>query len=79
MTIDEKIQKARKHLEIWENAEIEVAQSQSYTIGSRSMTKANLSEIREQIKYYENKLAKLLNIKKKRGRNTILQVIPRDL
>ncbi len=77
--IDEDIKKARKHLKIWEEAEIEVATSQSYTIGSRTMTKANLSEIREQIKYYESKLAKLLNIKKRGGRNRVLQVIPRDL
>ena len=36
---------ARKHLEAWLAAELEVTTHQSYTIGSRSLTKADLSEI----------------------------------
>ena len=38
---------ARKHLEAWLAAELEVTTHQSYTIGSRSLTKADLSEIGE--------------------------------
>ena len=38
---------AKKHLDAWLEAELEVTTHQSYTIGSRSLTKANLSEIRE--------------------------------
>ena len=37
---------AKKHLDAWLTAELEVTTHQSYTIGSRSLTKANLSEIR---------------------------------
>ncbi len=42
---------ARKHLEAWLAAELEVTTHQSYTIGSRSLTKADLSEIGERIKF----------------------------
>ena len=40
---------AKKHLEMWLEAESEVAINQSYTIGGKSFTRANLAEIRKQI------------------------------
>lgn len=70
---------ARKHLEAWLTAELEVTTHQSYTIGSRSLTKANLSEIRKQIEFWQNEISKLENLEKRRGRNRITQAIPRDL
>lgn len=70
---------AQKHLEAWLAAELEITTHQSYTIGSRSLTKANLSEIREQIKFWSNEVAKLENIEKRKGRNRIMRVVPRDL
>lgn len=70
---------AQKHLDAWLTAELEITTHQSYTIGSRSLTKANLSEIREQIKFWNNEVAKLENIEKKKGRNRIMRVVPRDL
>ena len=42
---------AKKHLNAWLTAELEVTTHQSYTIGSRSLTKANLSEIRQPVSY----------------------------
>ena len=54
---------ARKHLEAWLAAELEVTTHQSYTIGSRSLTKADLSEIGEA----------------RGGRNRVFRVVPRDL
>ena len=42
---------AKEHLDIWLEAEKAVALGQSYTIGSRSLTRANLSEIRKSIQY----------------------------
>ena len=50
---------ARKHLDAWLNAELEVTTHQSYTIGSRSLTKANLSEIRKEIEFWTNGVARL--------------------
>lgn len=70
---------AKKHLDAWLTAELEVTTHQSYTIGSRSLTKANLSEIRKQIEYWENQVARLENIEKRGGRNRVFRAVPRDL
>ena len=42
---------AQKHLDAWLDAEIAVTNGQSYTIGTRTLTRASLSEIRNQIQY----------------------------
>lgn len=70
---------AKKHLDAWLAAELEVTTHQSYTIGSRSLTKANLSEIRKEIDYWQNEVARLENIEKRGGRNRVFRAIPRDL
>ena len=70
---------ARQPLDAWLNAELEVTTHQSYTIGSRSLTKANLSEIRKEIEYWTNEVARLENIEKRGGRNRIYRAVPRDL
>ena len=70
---------AKKHLDAWLTAELEVTTYQSYTIGSRSLTKANLSEIRKQIQFWENEVARLENISKRGGRNRVFRAVPRDL
>lgn len=43
------LQTAKKHLDMWLEAESEVAINQAYTIGGKSFTRANLGEIRKQI------------------------------
>lgn len=73
------IEIARKHLDIWLEAEATVATGQSYSIGSRSLTRANLSEIRNTITYWNNKVAELENASNNKGRNRIIRVVPRDL
>lgn len=70
---------AKKHLEAWLAAELEVTTHQSYTIGSRSLTKANLGEIRKQIEYWKNEVARLENLTTRGGRNRVFRVVPRDL
>lgn len=70
---------AKKHLDAWLTAELEVTIHQSYTIGSRSLTKANLSEIRKQIEYWSDQVARLENIEKRGGRNRVYRAVPRDL
>ena len=70
---------ARHHLNAWLEAELELTTHQSYTIGSRSLTKANLSEIRKEIEYWTNEVARLENIEKRGGRNRIYRAVPRDL
>lgn len=70
---------AKKHLNAWLTAELEVTTHQSYTIGSRSLTKADLADIREQIKYWDDKVSELENIEKRGGRNRVFRAVPRDL
>lgn len=73
------LETAKKHLEMWLEAESEVAINQSYTIGGKTFTRANLGEIRRQIEYWSNKVQALENIAKRKGRNRVYRVVPRDL
>ncbi len=73
------LETAKKHLDMWLEAESEVAINQAYTIGGKSFTRANLGEIRGQIEYWSNKVQELENIAKRKGRNRVYRVVPRDL
>lgn len=70
---------AKRHLDAWLEAEIAVTNAQSYTIGSRVMTKADLEEIRKTIDYWNNKVAELETVAKYKGRNRAKRAVPRDL
>lgn len=43
---------AQTHLDAWLAADLAVAQGQSYTIGNRSLTRADAETIRTQIQFY---------------------------
>lgn len=73
------LETAKKHLDMWLEAESQVAINQAYSIGGKSFTRANLAEIRKQVEYWSNMVAKLQNIAKKKGRNRVIRVVPRDL
>ncbi|MFP9128530.1 DUF6148 family protein [Niallia sp. BSM11] len=68
------LDRAKTHLNAWLEAELAVSSGQSYSIGTRSLTRANLKEIRETITYWENRVSKLQGNKRKARR-----YIPRDL
>lgn len=70
---------AEKHLDAWLEAELAVTTNQSYTIGSRTLTRANLSEIRKQIEYWQGKVNVLQNAANRKGRNRAYRIVPRDL
>jgi hypothetical protein len=53
--------------------------AQSYAIGSRNLTRANLREIAAMIRYLEAEIAKEEAAAAGRGRNACAGVIPRDL
>ena len=40
---------AQRHLDIWLEAEAQIATGQSYQIGSRMLTRADLASVRKQI------------------------------
>ena len=48
---------ARNHLDAWLAADLAVAGGQSYTIGGRSLTRANSEEIRQQVQYWTQQLS----------------------
>lgn len=73
------LETAQKHLDAWLEAELTVTTGQSYTIGSRVLTRANLTEIRNAIDYWNKKVIALDNVKKAGGRNRVRRVVPRDL
>ena len=73
------IEIARHHLNAWLEAELELTTHQSYKIGSRSLTKADLGQIRKQIEFWQNQVAQLENTEKRGGRNRVVRVVPRDL
>ena len=70
---------AEEHYKKWLEAELVVTTHQAYTIASRSLTRANLGEIRRQIEYWDKQISKLNNIINNGGRNRVYRVVPRDL
>ena len=70
---------ARTHLNAWLEAELACTTNQSYTIGSRTLTRADLAEIRNTIKYWAGIVTKLEAARKYGGRNRTIRIMPRDL
>lgn len=50
---------AEAKLQTWLDAEDRVASGQAYTIGTRSLTRADLGEIRETLTYWQNQVQRL--------------------
>jgi len=73
------IEQAKVHLSAWLDAELKVTSNQSYTLGRRTLTRANLSEIRKQIEYWRSMVERLENTSKMKGRNRVRRVVIRDL
>ena len=69
----------KKKLNTWLAAEEAVATGQSYQIGSRMLTRADLKQIREEMEYWAAKLAKAEAEEKSGGRNRAYRLVARDL
>ena len=50
------LSQAQTALDAWIAADLAVAKGQSYSMNGRSLTLANVKEIREQIQYWERRL-----------------------
>ncbi|WP_260288461.1 DUF6148 family protein [Peribacillus aracenensis] len=68
------LERAKLHLEAWLDAELAVSTGQSYSFGTRQLTRANLSEIRKQITYWQSSISSLSG-----NRRRAKRYIPRDL
>ena len=64
-----------KRLSAYYNAELAVLSGQKYQIGTRTLERAELSEIRKAIETLEIELANLEN----GGKRKVFRVVPRDL
>lgn len=68
------VAKATELLDLWLGADAAVASGQSYSIGNRSLTRADAADITEKIKFYADLCDKL-----SRGGTRVQKVIPRDI
>lgn len=73
------LETAKKHLNAWLEAELAVSTGQSYQIGSRRLDRANLYQIREQIKYWKNEVEKIELSQRRKGKIRTMRAVPRDL
>lgn len=72
------LKKAKQQRDKWIEAESAVMSGQSYTIGSRQLSRASLGQIKEQIKFWNGEISKTENALKG-GRGRVYRVVPRDL
>ncbi len=73
------LETAKRHLEMWLEAEEEIAVNQSYTIKDKSFTRADLGQVRKEIDYWSAKVSALENLAARKGRNRPYRIVPRDL
>lgn len=70
-------QKLQNRLELYYECEEQILAGQSFTIGSRSLTRANLSEVTSMIRKLEDEIAAIdANGTTKRK---VARIIPRDI
>jgi hypothetical protein len=73
--MDDMLIKTKERLGLYYQAEASVLSGQSYTIGSRSLTRANLAEIRKAIFDLEKRVKEL----ESGGKRKAYRITPRDL
>lgn len=69
---------AQDNLEMWIAASSAVASGQSYTIGTRTLTRADLSSILEMIDFWEDKVEEEETGEENKGRIRVQRIVPRD-
>lgn len=66
---------AQTALDAWIAADLAVSRGQSYTIGGRSLTRADANVITDKIKFYSGLVAEI----GRGGSGTVRRALPRDL
>lgn len=77
--MSERLQRTQKRLDLYYAAEEAILSGQSYTIGSRSLTRANLMWVRLQITELEKLVDELKAAEAGKGRRKSYRITPRDL
>lgn len=71
---------ATTHLESWLACELAISTGQSYTIGTRSLTRANLKEVMQQIRYWRGIIDEITRCQQGLGpRSRVRRYVPLDL
>lgn len=65
-------------LNTWLAAEEAIATGQSYQMGTRMLTRANLNAVREELEYWAARLAEAEAAEQRGGRNRIFKFVPID-
>jgi len=73
------VEEIKKRLQMWLDAEEAIAKGQSYSIDNQRVERANLAQVREQIKFWKKELATADAKATGRGRRRVMRVVPRDL
>ncbi|MDU5395732.1 DUF6148 family protein [Negativicoccus succinicivorans] len=74
---ERQLAEAKEMRAAWIEAEKALTTGKSYQIGTRSLNRVDLSEVRDAIDYWTNEIARIENLAVGRGR--AYRVIPRDL
>lgn len=69
----------QKKLNTWLAAEESIATGQSYQIGTRMLTRADLEDVRKEMEYWAGKLAEAEAEENSNGRNKTYRFVARDL
>ncbi len=69
----------RKKLQTWLEAEDAISTGQRYQIDDRSLTRADLYDVRKEIEFWEGRLAVAEAEEQHGGRIRALRFVPRDL
>lgn len=78
--LEKRIERIRASLDKYYEAEITIVEGgQQYSLGSRSLTRANLGEVRQAITDLENLLERLTSELNGTGRNLQIGVVPLDI
>lgn len=69
----------QRKLNTWLEAEDRIATGQSYQIGTRILTRADLEAVRKEMEYWAGKLQQAETEEKYGGRNRTYHVVERDV
>jgi hypothetical protein len=69
----------QEKLNTWLAAEESIATGQSYQIGTRMLTRADLDDVRKEMEYWAGKLAEAEAEEKNGGRNRLYRFVARDV
>lgn len=69
----------KQRLALWLEAEAAIATGQRYQIEGRSLTRADLYDVRKELEYWAGKLAEAENEERNGGYIRAFHIVPRDV